>query len=73
MKNINAPTLNVAFNQELAKRAPFGHGEPECEECGCNLTGKNVYRVTYTWCCESCYYLLKDEEKNSRCRDRHVD
>jgi len=73
MENSNGPTLTAAYNKELQIRSQFGHGEPECQECGCNLTGQKVYRVASTWCCESCYYVLEDEVKHSRCRDKHID
>jgi hypothetical protein len=66
-------TLNEAYNKELEKCAPFGHGEPECQECGCDLTGKQVYRVDNIWCCSDCQHALLEEKKNSRCRNRHDD
>jgi ribosomal protein L37AE/L43A len=67
----NGPTLNEAFNVYLKKRNPFGHGEPECEECGSNLTDKHVYHADGMWVCEKCQHALLENKKNDRYRNRH--
>lgn len=50
-----SPTLNSDYNDLLVRRAADGlPSEPECEDCGCDLTGKVVVDDYGTWVCESC-------------------
>lgn len=57
MKLLEGPTLNPEYNLLLVKWSIVS-GEickPECEECGCDLTGKEVHETLCTWLCSSCY------------------
>jgi hypothetical protein len=49
------PTLNPEYNELLARWAASGHmSEPECEDCGCDLTGRHVFDDGCMWVCERC-------------------
>lgn len=49
------PTLNPEYNGLLAAWKAQGHcADPSCEDCGADLTGKDVYEVRGGWlgaCC----------------------
>ena len=49
------PTLNVEYNGLLvAWKAQGCKGDPSCEDCGVDLTGKQVYETRGSWlgaCC----------------------
>lgn len=50
------PTQNLEYNGVLAKWAAEGYGsKPECEDCGCDLTGLAVYETPINWLCRACY------------------
>jgi hypothetical protein len=52
----SGPTLNPEYNHLLVKWAESGHdATPECEECGENLTGKQVHDTSTNWLCTSCH------------------
>jgi len=54
----NAPTLNPEYNYLLKAWAEQGFpSEPECEDCGCDLTGSHVYETSTSWLCTSCWHL----------------
>jgi hypothetical protein len=56
-----APTLNPEYNELLARWEASGHGSPpECEDCGCDLTGKAVVDDGCMWVCEACSELPDD-------------
>ena len=49
------PTLNPVYNNLLKSWSKQGYScSPECEECQCDLTGKQVYDVGTSWLCKSC-------------------
>lgn len=49
------PTMNVGYNLLLRRWARGGHdSKPECEECGADLTGKEVYDVHSGWVGDCC-------------------
>lgn len=53
------PTKNCHYNVLLVKWAESGHpSKPECEECGANLTGRDVWEEdaegTPGWFCSEC-------------------
>ena len=49
------PTLNPEYNALLVRWAASGHvSEPECEDCGCDLTGQQVFDDGCMWVCEKC-------------------
>jgi ribosome-binding protein aMBF1 (putative translation factor) len=51
----NGPTLNNEYNALLIAWAEQGaSSKPECEECGCDLTGKPVIETAILWVCEDC-------------------
>jgi hypothetical protein len=64
------PTLNAEYNVLVSK----GTHDLECEECGRDLTGEQVYDTGVSWVCADCnmiygiddsegiYYLDPDEE-----------
>lgn len=55
-KMVSGPTLNTEYNLILQSWEDAGEAHtPECEECGCNLTGKQVFETTVTWLCMSCW------------------
>jgi SET domain-containing protein len=45
------PTNNVSYNNLLRR---WGGTEPECEECGDDLTGQDVHETRYNWVCCGC-------------------
>lgn len=52
---MNAPTLNAAYNRLLADWARQGYpSPPACEECDCDLTGKDVHDVGWGWVGDCC-------------------
>ena len=49
------PTRNAEYNAVLASWKEQGApSDPQCEECGCDLTGKEVVEITIGWYCETC-------------------
>ncbi len=77
-KGNEGPTLNHSYNDLLKRWAAGGHpSNPECEDCGCDLTGEKVFETSTMWVCEACkpeeyepeteeeYYL----ETSGRCPD----
>ena len=49
------PTLNQSYNRVLESWKKQGcDSKPECEDCGCDLTGKDVVESHYGWLCTSC-------------------
>lgn len=55
VKGNEGPTLNHSYNHLLSKWAVGGFAsEPECEDCGCDLTGKEVYETATNWLCAEC-------------------
>lgn len=69
---MNQPTLNAVYNSLLVKWAAAGHPtDPDCEECGCDLTGKQVVEVEKrTWTCEACAESI---ESDNACDEEHCD
>lgn len=66
------PTLNAAYNELLAKWAASGHdATPECEICGANLTGKNVYDTADGWAGDCCA-CAEDEAEYSEDEDEPI-
>jgi hypothetical protein len=58
----STPTLNVVYNNLLLRWAASGHpSPPECEDCGCDLTGKDVHDTGAMWLCDTC----KDADDNT--------
>jgi len=51
----DGPTLNQDYNRCLARWQSNNTGvKPECEECGCDLTGRHVIGDGNGWMCEEC-------------------
>jgi hypothetical protein len=51
----SGPTLNPEYNALLVAWAEQGHPcDPECEECGDDLTGKEVHETGIAWVCSKC-------------------
>lgn len=51
----NGPTLNQNYNNVLAVWAAGGFdSKPECEDCGCDLTGQKVIDAGSMWLCVKC-------------------
>lgn len=55
------PTKNKSYNEVLARwnsdpreRAAGRKYLPECEDCGRDLTGKDVFETRTGWFCENC-------------------
>jgi hypothetical protein len=50
------PTHNVSYNNLLRRWAvsPCQPVEPECENCGGDMTGQQVYETRYNWVCGTC-------------------
>ncbi len=49
------PTLNPEYNALLLYWVSQGaSSNPECEECGCDLTGKDVIETDILWVCCEC-------------------
>lgn len=49
--NHKGPTLNPTYNHLLRQ---WGNALPECEDCGCDLTGAKVFDIGTMWVCSSC-------------------
>lgn len=50
----SGPTLNVEYNWLLAEWARHGEpSPPSCEDCECDLTGREVVEK-HGWLCEEC-------------------
>lgn len=47
----SGPTLNRAYNDLLIR---WGNAQPECEDCGSNLTGKRVHDTGTMWLGDCC-------------------
>lgn len=64
-------TNNEEYNRLLEKwRGADPATNPECEECGCDLTGKDVYGGKYGWYCMGCGPSVeKDINSNSTMSD----
>lgn len=61
-KGNEGPTLNHSYNDVLKRWAQAGSPSlPECEECGEDLTGKEVYETSTQWLCKGC--KEKDDER----------
>lgn len=70
---IDEPTLNPSYNAVLLEWHLAGHdGSPECEECGCDLAGKNVVETKTNWLCEDCAAEYDEGCEPSR-EDFHAD
>lgn len=51
----NGPTLNPEYNATLQDWGRAGRAcEPECEDCGRDLTGQHVRERTVGWFCVAC-------------------
>jgi hypothetical protein len=60
-KGNEGPTLNHVYNNLLQRWGANGtDASPECEDCGCDLTGKEVYETSTNWLCAEC--KEKDDE-----------
>lgn len=50
------PTKNKEFNYIYATWVGIGYSDlPRCEDCECDLTGKDVGETTIGWYCLACY------------------
>ncbi len=59
----NGPTLNPSYNSLLLDWKRQGYSSnPECEECSCDLTGKEVRDIGTMWVCVKC--ASRDEIKS---------
>ena len=60
------PTLNEGYNWLLRMwahsegRSSHDPVEPECETCGCDMTGQQVYGTWTSWLCGTC--IEEDED-----------
>jgi hypothetical protein len=70
---INGPTLNPEYNELLIR---WKSDKPECENCGRNLTGKNIYDIGTCWvgdCCHDKAIKARDQiEADESCADRYT-
>lgn len=75
MCRYHGPTLNPDYNQLLLAWAEQGSpSPPECEECGQDLTDKQVYDTETLWVCKECYDNVEDPPFNVGYReDFHSD
>lgn len=53
---MSGPTLNPDFNELHARCVAAGVApeRPECEDCGCDLTGRDVVDDYGMWVCVPC-------------------
>ena len=66
-KGNEGPTLNHVYNDLLKRWSAGGHeSTPECEDCGCDLTGKEVHETSTQWVCIEC------KEKDDDSDDSHI-
>jgi hypothetical protein len=66
----NGPTLNPVYNDTLLD----GIYKPQCEKCGCDLTGKQVVPAPLQmkpidWICELCEDDWKESSLNAKQQD----
>ena len=78
MESKSGPTLNSEYNILLAKwrESSDPNTKPECEECGCDLTDKDVFGTRTMWVCEECRdHVLEDDAfyDNDEREDFHSD
>lgn len=81
MSNANGPTLNQEYNNLLISWAREGCcSKPECEECECDLTGKEVFEpksywdTVAGWICSDCNQKFRDEfDDTDSCPDEYYD
>lgn len=51
------PTLNPEYNKYFHRISSVPNtivSVPGCEDCGKDLTGKNIIDTGLIWCCEEC-------------------
>lgn len=53
---LEGPTFNPTYNKVLANwiATTTPNAKPECENCGCDLTGCDVQETAYEWLCDEC-------------------
>lgn len=52
---ISGPTHNRAYNRALASWATADSpAQPECEDCGADMTGAPVFETEVGWLCTAC-------------------
>lgn len=57
-----APTQNPYYNALLRTWAAQGHPcNPECEDCGKDLTGEKVHDTGVSWVCDRCLQVADEE------------
>jgi len=62
----STPTLNPLYNHILLRWAASGSpSSPECEECGEDVTGKDIHDTGTMWLCDGC----KEEHDENSCDD----
>ena len=55
------PTRNTEFNYVYAAWVADGETDlPRCEDCDCDLTGKDVHETNIGWYCLECYEKSDD-------------
>jgi hypothetical protein len=61
---MNGPTLNPEYNDVLAKWTAMGEdSRPECEDCGCDLTGREVIEEDKVmWVCADCHAEWEEDD-----------
>lgn len=60
---MSGPTKNPEYNALLIQWAAAGYGsEPECEDCGKDLTGEDVIDDGCMWVCTDCSEADEDDE-----------
>jgi hypothetical protein len=72
---INKPTNNPSYNDLLIRWA-HETGEPclpECEDCGCDLTSRNVNEGPYGWYCDACFEEHSGIDAGNYREDWHAD
>lgn len=70
---IDEPTSNPSYNAVLLEWHLAGYdASPECEECGCDLTDRDVVETKTSWLCMDCAAGY-DEGCDEGCEDFHAD
>ncbi len=63
MSEIIAKTRNSEYNDLLEKWAAAGYPcNSECEECGKDLSGQEVFDIEYLWVCSCCKEKIDNKD-----------
>ncbi len=58
----NGPTLNKFYNEIYEIWEAIGYNElPKCDECHCDVTGKDFFESGTSWFCKDCFDKIGED------------